>query len=96
MMKKRGFTVSFLVVLFLLASCLVDVKPLLATSETENTWTTKAPMPQTEGIGGATAVNGKIYVMGSLFTYEYDPATDNWVEKKPMPTPRATAGMAVY
>jgi hypothetical protein len=54
------------------------------------TKTLLSPIPQTEGIGGAVAVNGKIYVMGSLFTYEYAPEKDNWVKKTPMPTPRAT------
>ena len=33
-------------------------------------------------------VNGKIYVIGGTFHYEYDPATGNWTAKKPMPTPR--------
>jgi hypothetical protein len=92
----RKTIVLLLVLFFLIASCLTGTKPSSATSAAENTWTTKAPIPQTEGIGGAVAANGKIYVMSSLFTYEYDPATHNWVEKTPMPTPRTTYGIAAY
>jgi N-acetylneuraminic acid mutarotase len=51
-------------------------------------------------------VNGKIYAIGGLLlhafnTYsgvneEYDPATDTWVNRASMPTPRANFGIAVY
>jgi N-acetylneuraminic acid mutarotase len=41
-------------------------------------------------------VNGKIYVIGGSANYEYDPVTDNWTAKKPMPTPRQYFGIAVY
>ena len=93
---KKGVVAS-LVVLFLLASCLVGVKPLLATSEIENTWTTKEPLPISidRAIGAAT-VNGKIYVMSLSFNYEYDPTTDTWTEKASMPTPRANFAIAVF
>jgi hypothetical protein len=93
----RKSAALLLALVFLTASSTFIAEPVASSAEVkENSWTTKAPVPQTEGIGRAAAVNGKIYVMGSLFTYEYDPATDNWVEKTPMPTPRATAGIAVY
>jgi tellurite resistance-related uncharacterized protein len=62
----------------------------------ENTWSAKAPMPQTEGHVRAAEVNGKLYVMGGSINYEYDPATDNWTEKTPMPTSRSHFGIAVY
>jgi hypothetical protein len=71
------------------------VKPAFSFSAvaSENTWTTKAPIPQT----GATAVvNGKIYVISDAINYEYDPATDSWVEKTPMPTPRHSFGIITY
>jgi N-acetylneuraminic acid mutarotase len=44
-------------------------------------------------------VNGKIYAIGgdNLATNEeYDPATDTWTFKAPMPTPRARFGIAVF
>ena len=59
-----------------------------APSATENSWTTKAPMPNDLSIVKAAVANGKIYVMTGSFNYEYDPATDTWTAKKPMPTPR--------
>jgi N-acetylneuraminic acid mutarotase len=72
-------------------------------------WRALAPMPTKRGIPAATAVGGKIYVIGgaaqspgdpspgihpaqphrSLGTVEeYDPATNTWRERSPMPTPR--------
>jgi len=53
-----------LVLVFLTSSFIVVVKPVRGSSATENSWETKAPMP--EAIGGvkAAAVNGTIYVIG--------------------------------
>ena len=63
-----------------------------------NTWTTRSPMPTPRA--GVTAVarsDGKISVMGgngpgaqgsftiSLANDEYDPATDNWTARAPLP-----------
>jgi N-acetylneuraminic acid mutarotase len=67
-----------------------------------DTWTTKASMP-TARSGFAIAVyQNKIYCIGGTtgdsgnsvsgftgVTEVYDPATDKWETKKPMPTPRA-------
>lgn len=67
-----------------------------------NTWTTKTPMP-TPRKGCAIAVyQNKIYVIGGTLnesytvysgytgtTEVYDPQTDTWTTKTPMPTPRA-------
>ena len=73
-----------------------------------NTWSTKAPMPTARVAHVAAAVNGKIYVIGGATSNtnpaavpevstneEYDPATDTWATKSPMPTPRRAAGAAV-
>lgn len=88
--KGTILTVSFVVV-FLTAFCLVDVKPVGATSATENTWSTKAPMPITLSNPKAAALNGKIYVIGAHLgenknnsLYEYNPATNAWAIKKSM------------
>jgi N-acetylneuraminic acid mutarotase len=59
---------------------------------------------------GIAAVNGKIYAIGGSTlegsypwtggivdtNEEYDPASNTWVFKKPMPTPRTDFGIAVY
>jgi hypothetical protein len=81
---------------FVMATCLTDTKPTSATVAVENTWVTKAPIPNDGGIVRAAVINGKIYVMGGSTNYEYNPETDNWVEKMPMPTPRYSFGIAVY
>ncbi len=65
-----------------------------------DTWTTKADIPTQRGALSCCAVNGKIYAIGghiglppnvtSVGTVEeYDPVTDNWTTKAPLPTPRA-------
>lgn len=68
-----------------------------------DTWTTKSPMPTPRQYHASCVVDGKIYVTGggespSAMNYEgvecyatveeYDPATDTWTEKSPMPTAR--------
>jgi N-acetylneuraminic acid mutarotase len=99
--RYRGTAISknaalTIILIFLTASFIVVVKPVTVSSATENSWETKAPMP--EAIGGvkAAAVNGKICVMGGEANFEYNPDTDNWTSKKPMPTPRTSFEIAVY
>jgi N-acetylneuraminic acid mutarotase len=69
-----------------------------------NSWATKAPMPTGRShFGLAAADNGKIYAVGGLSAganvsplatvEEYDPATNSWATKAPMPTRRAMLGL---
>jgi hypothetical protein len=44
--------------------------------------------------GGAAVVNGTIYVFSGDGNYFYDPATCNWSEFAPMPTPMAAFAVA--
>jgi N-acetylneuraminic acid mutarotase len=78
----------------------------------ENSWITKASMHFSRTGAGATAVNEIVYVIGGSQRYNtsdngfsymsinsseaYDPATDTWVEKAPMPTPRDSFGAAAF
>jgi N-acetylneuraminic acid mutarotase len=70
-----------------------------------NNWTTKAPMPTARSLFGIVAYQGKIYCIGgetnnitaegpiygvNLAVNEvYDPETDTWETKAPMPTGRS-------
>lgn len=66
-----------------------------------NQWTTKAPMPSPRWLGGGAALGGKLYVIGGLrknldgtvtvvrTTTVYDPGTNTWTTRAPMPTARA-------
>jgi N-acetylneuraminic acid mutarotase len=92
---KKSATMQ-LIFLFLAVSCIVVAKPVWAPSAIENSWVTKTPLPQTAGGLRAAVVNGKIYAIGGVVNYEYDPAADNWTAKKPMPTARTYFGIAVY
>ena len=62
-----------LALVFLSGTFIMLAEPVSAANL--GSWATKAPVPEAEGIGGAAVVNGKIYVIGDVFTYEYDPAT---------------------
>jgi N-acetylneuraminic acid mutarotase len=64
-----------------------------------DTWSTRAPMPTARSGVGAVVIDGKIYViggegwvdeLGGVFrTNEaYNPKSESWVEKTPMPTAR--------
>ena len=94
--------VAFSLILALVVSALfgtLSAKSALAESSpnmVENSWETMAPIPETShGIRAAVA-NGKIYVMGDLINYEYDPATNTWTQKTSMPTARTHFSIAVY
>jgi N-acetylneuraminic acid mutarotase len=73
----------------------------LAGAITTGTWLSKTPMQIGRNCELAV-VNGKIYAVGGDATgflgtnEEYDPATDTWVFKAAMPTPRGHFGIAVY
>jgi len=72
-----------------------------------NKWTTKAPLPSPRVALSVGVVNGILYAVGGaccspghgsrIFgTVEaYDPATNNWTTKAPMPTPRYYVAVAV-
>lgn len=107
----RKSVALLLIPVFLVAPCLIAAKPALSSSDiVEDSWASKAPMQQARGYLGVAVVNGKIYAIGGS-TYhgkwpvtngivgtneEYDPATDTWSFKKPMPTPRYGFATAVY
>lgn len=70
-----------------------------------NTWTPRAPMPTPRVIPASAEANGKIYVFGgdtttpggpsrSNIVEEYNPSTDTWVARAPMPTRRSWAAAA--
>ena len=87
MARKANVTFGLLwLALLIAASTLVSPALTASTDVTENSWTTKSPMPTANGYLAAV-VNGKIYVFGNSVNYEYDPATDAWAAKKPLPTP---------
>jgi hypothetical protein len=87
---------------FLAASGIVAINPVLAPIINEDSWTTKTAMPTARSGLGVAVVNGKIYAIGGLnddgylaTCEEYDPAANSWVAKKSMPTPRSNFAVAV-
>jgi N-acetylneuraminic acid mutarotase len=104
-LSLRGSAAAILVLVLLTAPCLIGVKPAFSSADvTGDTWMSKAPMQVARGGLGVAEVKGKIYAIGGstrrgLSTYYangivgvnevYDPATDTWETKAPMPTPRA-------
>jgi N-acetylneuraminic acid mutarotase len=72
-----------------------------------NTWTTKANMPTPRANPGTCVVNGKIYAIGgetagggctspvsSQKVEVYDPTTNSWTTKAPMPTGRESLSLS--
>ena len=68
----------------------------MPSSAVENTWVTKANMPQAVNGARAAVIDGKIYAIGGSSNYMYDPATDTWTQKTPMPNPTMFFGIAAY
>ena len=72
----------------------LSVGLFLATpAHAQGKWTKLAPFPEPAEELLGVAANGKMYVFCGLapgwkpigMVYEYDPATDKWAKKKPMP-----------
>lgn len=83
--------------------------PLVGTNEeydpTLNTWTPRAPNPTPRSYAAAVAVNNKVYLMGgstivnntfqdTTSVDEYDPITNTWTPKAPMPVAMSTHAAA--
>ncbi len=100
-MNRNFFQVFVLV--FLTASCIIIIQPVKAS---EDSWTSKAPMPTARFSFGVASVNGKIYAIGGAVSTqsgtllgnneEYDPITDTWYEKARLPTPTYGCAVASY
>ncbi|MGH2383111.1 MAG: Kelch repeat-containing protein, partial [Candidatus Limnocylindria bacterium] len=74
-----------------------------------NAWSTAAPMQTRRDNAGSAAIDGKLYMFGgrtrnadgttlngTLSSVEtYDPATNEWVSRAPMPTGRRTMAVGV-
>jgi hypothetical protein len=75
-----------LVLVVLTASSIILAMPVSGTSGSENTWTTKAPMPTPRAMAGiAVTPDGKVYVIGGYSASQqqylsviqkYDPDAD--------------------
>ena len=71
-------------------------------------WTAKAPMPVGLHHAGIGVTGGRLYVIGGYTqsglgvwqpaanVYAYDPATDTWVERAPMPTARGALSVTEH
>jgi N-acetylneuraminic acid mutarotase len=71
-------------------------------------WTVKAPMPVGLHHVGIGVTGGRLYVIGGYrqsgltvwepvaTVYAYDPATDTWAERAPMPTARGALSVTVH
>ena len=77
--------------------------------QANNTWSTKAPLSTVRSAMAAGVINGKLYVAGGKTPVsgivipchpvnvleEYNPVTNTWTTKTPMPTARQEAGAGV-
>ena len=71
-----------------------------------NKWKQTAPIPEAMHHHGVAAADGKIYVVGGFTgafakrnpitsVWQYDPATDRWDKRAPLPAPRGALAVAV-
>jgi N-acetylneuraminic acid mutarotase len=91
-MRKKRASLRLLFILCFVLSTLSF--PLVYA--TEDFWVKMSDVPIEISGARAAVVNGKIYVIGNSFNYEYDPETDTWTSKTPMPTGRSGFAVAVY
>jgi hypothetical protein len=83
----RNIFFAFFFMFFTFSSSLI-VSGVNASNATENTWDELASMPTSRSGLGVTVIDGKIYAVGGSGTSVneiYNPATNMWTAKKPMP-----------
>jgi N-acetylneuraminic acid mutarotase len=59
-------------------------------------WVERAPMPSPSAYVQAVTVNGEIYAFTPTSTYMYDPSSNTWTVKAPMPTEEYGFAAAAY
>src|SRR4030042_815351 len=106
--EKLGMSKCLAILLFLFFTVApYTVVSSASTSASENVWLSKAPIQQARYGLGVEVVAGKIYAIGGIIdpaswnqavgtNEEYNPTTDTWSFKEPMPTNRSQFGIAVY
>lgn len=90
---------AFLLVLLLFLSLVLPAFSTPLAKAAEDSWTTLAPLPVTSYSMGATVLNGTIYIVGvakngNTYNYQYNPSTNTWLAKTPMPTNRVSFAVA--
>jgi len=90
---------TFVIVLVLIGVMATNVGR--TQSAGQGKWSEKGRLPEPRGEVGVASANGKIYVIGGsalgvgaqTLNEEYDPATDRWRQRAPMPRapPRASS-----
>lgn len=96
---KKTFVILLVCILSVVSFAILPKS--VSSLEVENTWSTKTSLPKVEegpveGAVRAAVVDGEIHVIGGSIHYVYNPATNNWIAKEPMPTARQYFGVAVY
>ena len=96
---SRILAVLFVVLLSFCSLTILNVK-----AQEEDSWTTLAPMQQERYGLGVETVKGRIYAIGGNngsweapnITEEYDPETNTWSTKAPMPGPMVSFASTTY
>jgi len=108
----KGAVILFVLALLATSFLMRLKPVLSSSEVVENSWVSKASMNKARCDLGAAVVNGKIYAIGGrMLVYqdslrteskevgineEYDPATNTWTLKKPMPGSLSDFATAVY
>ena len=83
-MRRKLFIIFALVSMICLLSFQVN-------ASTNTVWETKSPMPTELATTQSAVVDGKIYIITASRNYEYDPISNSWITKTPMPSSRHDA-----
>src|SRR5207249_11131247 len=89
-----------ILVVLLIIACLMTAGLARPQSAGQGKWSEKARLPEPRGGVAVALLNGKIYVLGGSargrddqqLVEEYDPSTDRWRERAPMPRGLRHAG----
>lgn len=92
---RRTTTITLILVL-LAATLAFETNPATGLEAPENSWVAKTSLQKSIGQVQVAVANGRIYAMSGSANEEYNPATDTWTSKKPMPTKRDYFAVTAY
>ena len=91
MNRSAVFALACIIVLML--SFIAEIKPVKASGDS---WVERALIPFAMDVSGVTTVNNEVYAFGQYWTYAYNPNSDGWTAKTPMPTSRSHFTIVAY
>ncbi len=93
---SKSIMVKVLVILAVFLASIILPSIPIARAQKDDFWISRAPLNENVYFPKVAVVNNRIYAISKSATEEYNPETNMWTSKTPMPTPREDFAIAAY